>query len=260
MSADPRRLTLTAAEWAVLVTDRLPDPPAAFVPAPVPPADRDGAVASLVAARVLVVPAGGSPRPVPPVAADLAVLSRPLMTIRLEVKGRAGARQGWFALGPGVVVGVLTLPGGGVELSLAPAVRLGTELARAVPDAPAVTGPWPTEEEPTDGVPVSGGVPLSLLEDKPSPEASEEERRLTQELERRTRGSLSCLVLGRTGPDLGVGQVSWMATDAGWVGLRPRLDGSPRRMVDLVPVEPADLGTWVAPTVAALLEADDDQL
>jgi hypothetical protein len=57
-----------------------------------------------------------------------------------------------------------------------------------------------------------------------------------------------------------VGQVAWLATDAGWVGLRPRLDGAPRRMVDLVPVEPADLGTWVAPPVAALLEADDDQL
>jgi hypothetical protein len=32
------------------------------------------------------------------------------------------------------------------------------------------------------------------------------------------------------------------------------LDVSRRRLVDVVPVEPTDLGTWVAPTVAALLE------
>ena len=43
------------------------------------------------------------------------------------------------------------------------------------------------------------------------------------------------------------------------MGLRPRLDGSPRQMVDLVPVQPADLGTWLAPTVAALLEGSDEQ-
>ncbi|RBY94816.1 hypothetical protein DQ244_06020 [Blastococcus sp. TBT05-19] len=260
MSAAPRRLTLTAAEWSVLVTDRLVDPPPAFAPVPVSPADRDGAVASLTEARVVGAADGGTAQPVPPVAADLAVLSSPLLTVRMEVSGRAGERQGWFALGPGVVVGVLTTPDGGVELSLAPAVRLGAELARAVPEAPEVTGPWPPEEEASDGVPLTGRVPLALLEDRPLPGAADEDLALVRELERRTAGSLSCLVLGRVGTDVGAGQVSWLATDAGWVGLRPRLDGSPRRTVDLVPVEPADLGTWVAPTVAALLEADDERL
>ena len=154
---------------------------------------------------------------------------------------------------------MLTLPAGGVELSLAAAVRLGAELARAVPEAAAVTGPWPAGEEPADRVPLTGRVPLALLEDRPEPEASDDEVALVRELERRTGGSLGCLVLGRTGPDPTAGQVSWLATDAGWVGLRPRPDGSSRRMVDLVPVEPADLGTWVAPTVAALLGGDDDQ-
>jgi hypothetical protein len=52
--------------------------------------------------------------------------------------------------------------------------------------------------------------------------------------------------------------VSWLATDGGWVGLRPLPDGSPRRLVDVVPVQPTDLGTWVAPAVAALLEASDE--
>ena len=84
---------------------------------------------------------------------------------------------------------------------------------------------------------------------------SPDEAALAEELLRRTAGSLSCLVLGRAGSAVGAGQVSWLATDGGWVGLRPVLDGSPRRLVDVVPVQPADLGTWVAPAVAALLEA-----
>ena len=259
VSAEPRRLSLTAAEWSVVAADRLTDPPPEFAPAGLGPADRAGATASLVAAGVMVADDGGAAEPVPPVAADLATLARPLLTIRLEVAGRAGDRHGWFAVGPGVVVGVQTLADGGVELSLAPAVRLGTELTRAVPDAAAVTGPWPAGEAPGEGVPIPESLPLALLEEAPSPGAAAEERALAHELERRTTGSLSCLVAGWAGPAVGVGQVSWLATDAGWVGLRPRLDGARRRMVDLVPVAPCDIGRWVAPTVGALLGNTDEQ-
>nr|WP_275585397.1 ESX secretion-associated protein EspG [Blastococcus saxobsidens] len=234
---------------------RLGTAPGAFAPVATTPQERDGAVASLAGRRV--VTDGGAP--VPAVAAQLEVLRRPLLTLRLEIGGRAGARQGWFAVGSGMVAGVLTLAGGRVELSLAPEVRLGAELARAVPGAAEVTGPWPADQEPGDGVPLTGQLPLALLEDRPAPGSTPEELALAQELERRTAGSLSCLVLGRAGAGLGAGQVSWLATDAGWLGLRPRPDGSARRPVDLVPVEPADLGTWVAPTVAALLEGTDEQ-
>lgn len=252
MSPGPRRLTLTAAEWSVIAAGRLTLPPPAFAPGPLSPDDRDVAISALVGAGIVVRHDGGAVEPVPPVAADLVTLAHPLLTIRLEVTGRSGARQGWFALGPGVVVGLLRLAGGGVELSLAPAVGLGGELARAVPDAAEVTGPWPAEEE--DGVPVAGRLPLALLEDAPSPGATAEEQALVQELERRTAGSLSCLVAGRAGATGGAGEVSWLSTDAGWVGLRPRPDGSSRRMVDLLPVEPGDIGSWVAPIVGALLE------
>ena len=255
MSAAPRRLALTAGEWAVLTGSRLETAPGAFAPGTITPEERDGAVASLT--RVQVVAADGEP--VPAVAAQLEVLRRPLLTLRLDVSGRAGDRQGWFAVGSGMVAGVLTLPGSRFELSLAPEVRLGTELARAVPGAAEVTGPWPAGHERGDGAPLTGQLPLALLEDAPTSGTSPEELALAQELDRRTAGSLSCLVIGRTGSGLGAGQVSWLATDAGWIGLRPRSDGSARRPVDLVPVEPADLGTWVAPTVAALLEASVDQ-
>jgi hypothetical protein len=183
-----------------------------------------------------------------------------VLSVRLDVTGRAGARSAWFAVGTGFVAGVLTLPGGGVELSLAPAARLGAELARAVPDAVAVTG---SSEEPAgpEAVPC-GRLPLGLLDDRATPpdgSPTADEAGLAEELRRRAAGSLSCLVLGRAGRSLAAGQVSWLATDGGWVGLRPLPDGSPRRLVDVVPVQPDDLGTWVAPAVAALLEASDEQ-
>ncbi|CCG02680.1 hypothetical protein [Blastococcus saxobsidens] len=257
MSAEPRRQTLTAAGWSVVAAGRLTHPPAAFAPVPLSPGDRDVAISVLVGAGIVVRHDGGAVEPVPPLAADLATLGRPLLTVELEVTGRTGARQGWLALGRDVVVGLLTLADGGVELSLAPAVRLGAELARAVPHAAELTGPWPAGEEPGDGVPTAGPLPLALLEDVLSPDATAEERALAQELERRTAGSLSCRVAGRAGSAVGSGEVSWLATHAGWVGLRPRLGGEPRRMLDLVPVEPGDIGTWVAPTVGALLGNSD---
>jgi hypothetical protein len=263
-----RRLVLTAAEWAVLVAGRLPRPPSGFGPRPVSDARRRDAVAALVQRGVLQPARSDEVRPVPAVAADLELLARPLLTVRLDVSGRGGSRQGWFALGPGVVVGVLTRQEGGVELSLAPAVRLGHELARAVPDAAAVVGPDQPGREDTgpaldpdeDGGAPTGQLPLALLEGTAPVTASAPDLALAERLFRRTGGSLHCLVLGRAGEHLGVGQVSWLATDAGWIGLRPRADGSAERRVDLVPVRPADLGAEMAPTIAALLEETDERV
>ena len=250
-----RRLVLSAAGWAVLTRGRLPDPLPGFEPAPVEPADERAAAADLVARGVLQREDG---RPVAAVAAQLEVLLAPAVTLRVHVDGPGGARRAWFAVGSGAVVGVLALTAGGVDLSMAPAVRLGAELARAVPDAASVTGPRPPGERTPRP---AGRVPLALLADAWDARgpAGDDELAVVRDLERRTAGSLDCLVLGRTGGQLGAGQVSWLATDAGWVGLRPVLDGAPRRLVDLVPVEPADLGAWVAPTVAALLGVPDGQ-
>ncbi|MCZ2857271.1 hypothetical protein [Blastococcus sp. VKM Ac-2987] len=255
-SAPPRRLVLTAAEWAVLVEGRPGDLPPAFRPHPVGLAERDAAVAALTGRGVLRSP-GGAAEPVPAVAADLAVLHHPLLTVRLAVDGRGGARHGWFAVGAGGVVVVLTLPDGGVELSLAPAARLGAELSRAVPEAAVVTGSATEGGSPPAEVLPAGVLPLHLLDgavaggQPPTPE----EAALADELLRRTAGSLRCLVLGRTGSSLGAGQVSWLATDGGWATLRPRPATASPRLVEVVPVRPADLGVEIAPTVAALLAA-----
>lgn len=247
-----RRLTLGPAEWAVLAAGALPDAPPGFAPASPEPAQRAAAVSALAGRGVL---AAGGAGPVPAVEAQLEVLRRPAVTLRLDVEGPGGARRAWFAVGAGVVVGVLAVAGGGVELSLAPAVRLGEELARAVPDAVTVTGRAPGPDLP----PLDGRVPLALLAGEPDAETGADDLALVQSLEQRTAGSLACLVLGRSGGELAAGQVSWLATDTGWLGLRPHLEGSPRLLVDLVPVRPVDLGTWLAPTLAPLLEGSDEQ-
>ena len=252
-----RRLLLDAAEWALLGEDRLPTAPPGFSPGPLDDADRARAIAGLTRSGVLR-PQGE--QPVPAVAAQLAVLRRPLLTLRLDVDGRDGGLRGWFAVGDEVLVGVLTRPAGGVELSLSPAVRLGEELTRAVPDVTAVTGSAAVPSAGRAPLPLTGRLPLALLQDPAAPSPDAGSTALAAELAERTAGSLSCLVLGPAGDQqLGAGQVSWLATDAGWLGLRPVLDGSPERWVDLVPVTPPDLGAWVAPTVAALLEATDEQ-
>lgn len=252
VSAPARRLTLDPAEWAVLAGDLLPDAPPGFEPTRVEPPARAGAARRLAHGGVLV--AEGQV-PVAAVTAQLGVLRRPVATVRLDVDGPGGGRRAWLAVGRGVVVGVVTLAGGAVELSVAPAVRLGEELARAVPEVATVTGRVARPGEP----PPAGRVPLALLADEPATGAEGDDLAFLRDLQRRTAGSLTGLVLGRAGEHLGAGAVSWLATDAGWVGLRPRPDGSPRRLVDVVPVRPADLGTWLAPALAALLEGSDEQ-
>lgn len=262
-AAPARRLTLTPAEWAVLVDGRLAELPPGLAVAQDAVAERDDAVAALIRREVLLPADGASPAdPVPVVAGGLEVLRRPVLSIRLDVTGRAGARHGWFAVASGFVAVVLTHPGGAVELSLAPDVRLGAELARAVPEAAAVIGPGFAERSAGTNAAPSGRLPLALLDDVASPDRatppSPDEVALAEELRRRAAGSLSCLMLGRTGEAVGAGQVSWLATDGGWVGLRPLVDGSSRRLVEVVRVQPADLGTWVAPAVGALLEGSDE--
>ena len=256
--APARRLILTAAEWAALVGGRLADPPPVFAVAAA--AAQQDAVAALIRRGILLPANGTNPaRPVPAVGVNLEVLRHPVASVRLDIRGRGGACHGWFAVASGLTAGVLSLPTGGVELSLAPDVRLVAELARAVPDASTVVGAgFPEEPSGSDAVP-SGRLPLVLLDELASPPGAvpapgPDEVALAEELLRRSAGSLSCLVLGRVGRSLGAGQVSWLATDAGWVGLRPVADGSARRLVDVVPVQPADLGGWVAQPVAALLE------
>ena len=216
-------------------------------------------MASLVRRGVLLPADGTGPAvPVPAVAGNLEVLRRPVLTVRLDVTGRAGARHGWFAVGAGFV-GRRPDPARG-RASSCPWHRTsgwGRSWRGRCPTPPPSPGRVP-EEPPGSGAAPSGRLPLGLLDDVATPPE--------RVADRRTRwpwpgsccggppGRSAAWCWGAPGDSVGAGQVSWLATDGGWVGLRPFLDGSPRRLVDVVPVRPADLGGWVAPAVAALLE------
>ncbi|WP_203862930.1 hypothetical protein [Plantactinospora mayteni] len=62
---------------------------------------------------------------------------------------------------------------------------------------------------------------------------------------------------GPSGDGLGLAQVVWLATDDGWIGARSEPDWTGRRMVALRPVAREDIGVWVAPYLAQLLEGTD---
>jgi len=218
-------------------------------------------------------PAGGGFQPVRSLLVNLALLSTPTVSLQLDVAGTGGGRRAWFGVHGELGAALLTAAEGGVELSLFPAVRLGAELVRAVPEAALVGGPSGGIGTALTGPtpPPSGRLPLVAIEDidalrrladpgqlaaavaRHGLDAAELE--LAGQLSRRTTGTLSCRVLGRLDGDVAVGQVLWVATDAGWISLTPDPDGTGRRMVSVRPVARTDIGTAVAPFVAPLLAA-----
>lgn len=169
-----------------------------------------------------------------------------------------------------------------VELSLFAAVHLGQELLRAVPEAPEEGVSEVQIRRGLAGEPsaaqVRGHLPLAALAEYgiiagltgPSDLAADlsltgQQAALTAGIETRTVGVLRCLVV-KGGIDVPspadivlAGQVVWLLTDAGWVGIRSSPDDSGRQMVDLVPVSRQQIGSWLAPYLARILEAADDR-
>jgi hypothetical protein len=76
-----------------------------------------------------------------------------------------------------------------------------------------------------------------------------EQAKLARQVASRTNGALVSDITARVGNEVRAGRVSWLHTDAGWSGIRP----ASNRMVELEPVDRADLGVWVAPFVAEAL-------
>ncbi|MDG4787123.1 hypothetical protein O7626_14490 [Micromonospora sp. WMMD1102] len=81
--------------------------------------------------------------------------------------------------------------------------------------------------------------------------------RLAEQVTSRATGVLRVVVSGRVGNGAGLAQVVWLATDQGWLGLRPDPDGSGRRMVTVLPVAREEFGMWLAPHLGQLLEGGD---
>ncbi|MDT5036743.1 MAG: hypothetical protein QOE03_1928 [Micromonosporaceae bacterium] len=262
----PRRLVLTRAEWALLVRVSTITAPPGFEPARVDePALR--AAARALSARRVVTGGSDDPRdcvPVKSVAVNLAVATAPAATVRVEVvMGGRGLRAFYSLSGPWGG-SLFTLADAAVELSLYPAETLGRELLRAVPP-PAGSAPVAARVAAALGdgrdAALTGRLPLSALagsartggvvtDTVTAPEAELAARVAGQRV-----GTLRCLVSGRGGTGILVGQFSWLATADGWTGLRPDPDGTDRRMVALHRVNRDDLGVWVAPLLAEILAA-----
>lgn len=264
----PRRLRLTAPEYAALVARLGLAMPPGWQPAPVATA---GAEAALVARRVLTTDAG-RPGVHPSVAVNLRVLAAPhVMIDTLATVGGRGSR-GLHAVSGDLGAALFALPEGAVELSLFASGDLGRELRRAVPPerrrpirsalGGAAAGP---------AVPVRGPVRLSVLHElglagqwcEADPGAlavalalldlPECEAALAEQAALRSDGGLvSTVIAGNAGGVAGA-RVVWLHTDTGWVGLRPDPDASAEDGVLLEPVVPDDLGTWLAPYLAAVL-------
>jgi hypothetical protein len=272
------RLALSAAEAAALATVSGMTLPPGFVADDPPAVDLDAATDALVARGVLT---RNGNQVVPSIAANLAVLAAPVATVRVELSAHGRGLRAVYAVAGQLGASLFARPAGGVELSLFTGDALGRELLRAVPEPDTLTtadarmraalGGLARHDEPLVGrLPLAalaeaGAIDLVTGHDDPQTLAADlaltpDDQALVAQVVRRTTGVLFCLVSGRRGDDLLAGEVVWLATDAGWIGLRPDPNDDGRRLVDLVPVAREDVGEWLAPPLAQILEAADGQL
>lgn len=269
------RLTFTAPEWTLLCRRAGLRPPDGFGADDLPEPEIAAAARTLSGRGILTT----SGAPTRSVSANLAVWAGPQALVRAELSVRGRGLRAAYAVAGQLGASLFTLARGGVELSLFPATALGRELVRCVAQPPEQLAAGGRIGEALTGsgagpVPVRGRLPLSALAEyaptrtfaAPGAAAAlgltAAQADLAGEVNRRTAGVLRCLVTGGAGGAAGrvlAAEVVWLLTDTGWVGLRPHPDGSGRRQVDLVPAEPAQIGSWLAPYLARILEVVDDR-
>jgi EspG family len=283
-----RRLSLSSAELAVLCRYAGLSAPSGFeadFPAGAEGADAIGeadlAAASDALAARDILPRDARGRLHPSVAVSLAVLAAPAALVHVEAAVREGGLRAAYAVRGPLGCSLFASPGG-VELSMFPAVELGRELVRAVPEVPPPAGGDHRIRSALAGAPnatvVAGRLPLAALAESGAARGlaapadlaaalglSGAEAALAADVASRAVGVLRAVVAGPAGAAgargasdaAAAGEVLWLATGDGWIGLRPDPDGSGRRMVDIVPVGSEDIGSWLAPYLAPILEAAD---
>ncbi|MFY1668817.1 hypothetical protein ACN27G_02610 [Plantactinospora sp. WMMB334] len=271
------RLVLTAPEWTLLVRRTGLAPPPGLDVLDEPEPDLLRAAGQALAARG-VVSADDDPlecRPAEEVLANLAIFAAARVVIRVEASvGGRSVRAVAAVAGPAGAA-LVGLPDGAVELSMFEAVALGRELVRVVPGERDLAGAAGRLGRALGGggSRVSGRLPLAALADYTrsgdlAGAAGRAEAaaalgltavqvRLVEQVRARTTGVLRVLVGGRSGAGVGVAQVVWLATEGGWLGLRPEPDGSGRRMVSVRPVAREEIGVWLAPYLGQLVEGGD---
>jgi hypothetical protein len=271
----PRRLVLAAAELELLrrLAGDLPLPAdfsvglaAARTGFGVESATLAAARSSLAGKGILSTsdsPLGTEPHP--SVIANLQVLAGAEVMLQTRVQVDGTTIRAAHAVAGGLGASLARLgETASVELSLFPAERLGLELIRAVPPtgSPDRAGTRPAGRLPLAAI-AEVGLAAEIGGDEVVRQLASElrltasEQQLARALSTQAGGVLHCLITApprRAGEPPSVGQVLWYATPGGWVGLAPDPGTTPeRRPVVLRPVEPVDIGAWVAPLVAGAL-------
>jgi hypothetical protein len=208
--------------------------------------------------------------PVPAVAITLAVLTTAPVALELVAGGSTGRVVAWWSLDGRHGVGLIGTSDGGVELSAFLASHWQAEVTRAVPAAEVFS-------RGSISGSVAAGLSASLSGEPAEPVGKRAHRvslRALQELARpggpvpssdevapqlsavlsRPAGQLDARVWVRTTAGPATGGVSWIAAPGGWLSLRadPRSGrGDAPPMVDVLPVQPADLAGELAPLLLA---------
>ncbi len=260
------RITLTAGEYAALIAKLDVSLPPDWEPAPDITTGRED---ETLLDKGVYRGAGDLVTVHPSIEVNLRVLAGPqIMFDSTATIGARGSRS-LHAVAGELGASLFALPDAGVELSMFAAVDLGRELVRAVPAEEAGIGSALDDTDPAE--PLRGTVPLAALHElgvadllrEADPDAPgyvlaelklpKAEAEFALEVVRRADGVLRCLVTALVGGGVHSAQVTWLHTDAGWVGVRPAATGASRKLVELVPVAREELGVWVTPFVAEAL-------
>jgi hypothetical protein len=261
----PRRLVLAAAELAVLYARAGAQPPADFQ---VGADDRElrAAVTSLTERGVLE--AGGAVHL--SVMPSLSTLTAPELAIQTRSQVESTQTTAMHAATNIFGASLWRTDQHAVELSFFPAVDLGRELRRVVPQ-PAADGDGSGRDaesrerehleqpervfraaalERSDVVStLARSVDAEMLEEVGF---SEDDREAADWVSGNVCGVLHSMVI-RPGPSPRMGQVVWYATRSGWLGLRGESGQGEALMIRLVPVRRDDYTRWLAPYIAEAL-------
>lgn len=255
------RLVLSAEEFGVLVRSTGLAMPPGFAPQP---GQSSAPACRSLRAKGVLDDAENVHRSV---LANLRVLAAPRLLIHTDVAGlppAPGLRSVHAIAGP-LGASLFACSDGAVELSLFAATELGTELVRAVPvpareriaeslaSPRALRGPLPLAALEAVGALVHSGDRAALTTVADALQLSPSELDRVVLAAERTSGVLRVLVSGVHGAARLVGQVTWLSTSDGWVGVRPSPSSARDRMVTLEPVTRERIGAWVAPFVAEVL-------
>jgi hypothetical protein len=151
----------------------------------------------------------------------------------------------------------VALGDGRMELSMFPPQRIGADLVRLVPEIPGTAAHRNTATSSVEAL-IELGAALEAGGPAVAWELARQQGWAAQDLTAilgfgpRLAGSLRCLVTAPANAlrGLGLGQVVWFAAAEGWIGVQPEPGPPGIRSLRLVPVDPEDLATWVAPLVA----------